>query len=213
MAFPFQVFDDATEALEAVSRASVLGVELGAETLLVYCGVGVPEGVSREAAVARAGYVAGRYADAAAPLTIALEPIGRAGLMPGPDEALAVATASGRNNVGIMMDTCHYYVSEIPSERVRAIPADKLLLVHINDVEDRPVTDLAEHHRLMPGLGVLPLREDLAALQDTGYDGYLSVEIFRPEYWSQPIAVTVRQAHAALAGVMIDAGVGAGATL
>jgi 2-keto-myo-inositol isomerase len=111
-----------------------------------------------------------------------------------------------------MMDTCHYYVSEVPPERVRAIPREKLLLVHINDAEDRPVTELQEHHRLMPGLGVLPLREDLQALQDIGYDGYLSLEIFRPEYWAQPIAITVRQAHAALVGVMNDAGVGAGAT-
>jgi 2-keto-myo-inositol isomerase len=207
MAFSLEVFGDPSDALTEVSHAAELGAALGAPTLLVFCATGIPEGMSREDAIERAGEVAARYADAAAPLSIALEPIGRTGLMPGPDDALEIAAASGRENVGIMMDTFHYYLSEVPTERVRAIPREKLLIVHINDSEDRPVAELQDGHRLMPGLGVLPLVEDLRALHDLGYDGHLSLEIFRQEYWDQPIERTVPQAHAALVGVMEQAGV------
>ena len=39
--------------------------------------------------------------------------------------------------------------------------------------------------RLLPGLGILPLREMMAAFRDIGYDDVASVEIFRPEYWDR----------------------------
>jgi 2-keto-myo-inositol isomerase len=44
---------------------------------------------------------------------------------------------------------------------------------------------LTDAHRLLPGLGVLPLKEIIEALRQIGYDGVASVEIFRPEYWER----------------------------
>jgi 2-keto-myo-inositol isomerase len=62
----------------------------------------------------------------------------------------------------------------------------KLIYVfHINDAEDLPREALQDRHRLLPGLGILPLRDLIAAFRRIGYDKVASVEIFRPEYWDK----------------------------
>jgi len=207
MAFQLEVFGDAAPHLENLRRASRLAVDLDCPTLLTYCVAEIPRNMSHDEALGRAAERAGAYADAAAPVSIALEPIGRAELMGGPDAAREIAARSGRPNVGIMMDTFHYYLSQVQPDRIRAVPAESMLIVHINDCEDLPIESLGDHHRLMPGLGILPLAEDLAALRDIGYTGFLSLEIFRPEYWALPVPETVRLGISTLTEVMARSGV------
>ena len=48
------------------------------------------------------------------------------------------------------------------------------------------------------GRGVLPLDMFLSILKDKGYEGVLSVEIFREEYWKQVPETIARDAKAAL---------------
>ena len=98
--------------------------------------------MAKEAALDAAAARAARYAEAAAPMKIALEPIGRTALMGGPTAALDIARRSGQPNVGIMMDTFHYYLSQVPDADIRAIPRETLLIVHVNDSEDRPIPEL-----------------------------------------------------------------------
>jgi 2-keto-myo-inositol isomerase len=43
--------------------------------------------------------------------------------------------------------------------------------------------DITDGHRLYPGDGVVPLQDILGAVRATGWDGVLSVELFREEYW------------------------------
>ena len=121
-------------------------------------------------------------------------------------QALAIARLAGRANIGVMLDTFHQYLSQAPVEEIRAIPREMLLIVHINDAEDRPSGELQDRHRLYPGLGILPLQEDLGMLRAIGYDGYVSVELFRPEYWAQPVEQVVREAKRTLDGALDLAG-------
>ena len=100
------------------------------------------------------------------------------------------------------MDTFHYYKSGVAPAEVRRIPRETLLTVHINDCEDRPLLELNDGHRLYPGLGVIPLRDYLQALRETGYDGFLSVEIFREEYWQDSHENIVRKSKENLDGVL-----------
>ena len=71
---------------------------------------------------------------------------------------------------------------------------EKLLLVHINDAEDLPIEQLRDANRLHVGRGVLPLLGTLETLNGIGYNGFLSIEIFRAEYWRQPLEQVVREA-------------------
>ena len=61
---------------------------------------------------------------------------------------------------------------------------------------------LEDRHRLLPGIGILPLKEIVAALKRIGYDRVTSVEIFRPEYWERDPAELAREARAAAARVL-----------
>ena len=55
---------------------------------------------------------------------------------------------------------------------------------------------------MLPGLGILPLREIIAAFRRIGYDDNASVEIFRPEYWERDPFELAREAKAAVENVL-----------
>jgi len=84
-----------------------------------------------------------------------------------------------------MVDTFHLYKSGVTLEEIKSIPVEKLLLVHVGDCEDAPREKLGAEHHVYPGLGVVPLVDIFRILRDKGYKGFLSVEIFRQDYWKE----------------------------
>ena len=46
-----------------------------------------------------------------------------------------------------------------------------------------PKEELNDFKRLYPTLGVLPVAEMLRIPRDQGFEGYVTVEMFRQEYW------------------------------
>jgi 2-keto-myo-inositol isomerase len=48
------------------------------------------------------------------------------------------------------------------------------------------------------GEGILPLDHDLKLIKSIGYDGFLSVEIFREDYWREPVGKVIADAKAAI---------------
>jgi 2-keto-myo-inositol isomerase len=93
-------------------------------------------------------------------------------------------------NVGMVIDTCHWFAGDSTLESIHQVNAQKLAVFHINDVEAMPKEKIEDAHRLFPGDGVIPLKEIIAAVRAIGFDGVASVEIFRPEYWKRkPLAV------------------------
>jgi 2-keto-myo-inositol isomerase len=197
MAFNLAPFATDDVDLERFKRGVLAAQTLGAPMLLTFCYAAIPPGMTRDAALAKAGERAAIYAEAAGPTKIALEPIGRSELMGGPSAALDIARRSGAGNVGIMMDTFHYWKSQVSDADILAIPKEKLFIIHVNDSEDLPPADAKDSHRMHMGRGILPLDHDLKLWRQIGYDGYLSVEIFREEYWKQPVDTVVGDAKAA----------------
>lgn len=199
MAFDLAPFATDNVVLDRFKRGAEAAQELGAPILLTFCFAAIPEGMTHQAALEIAGRRAALYAKAAGPVKIALEPIGRTKLMGGPTSALKIAELSGSPSVGIMMDTFHYYLSQVPDAEILAIPREKLFIVHVNDSEDRPIPELKDAHRVHVGDGILPLKHDLELIKRVGYDSYLSVEIFNESYWKQPVDKVVSDAKASLA--------------
>ncbi|HEX3348280.1 MAG TPA: sugar phosphate isomerase/epimerase [Acetobacteraceae bacterium] len=197
MAFNLDPYAGPAPGLERLRLGARYAAELGAPILLTYCKEMVLEGETLDVCRARAVERVAMFADAAAPVAIALEPIGRTTVMGTPQAALDIAARVGRANVGIMMDTFHYHRSGVTLADVAKIPREKLLIVHVNDSEDRPREELRDAHRLHLGLGILPLVETLRLLHQMGYDGFLSVELFRQDYWNQDVAQVVRDSKAA----------------
>ncbi|MBV9215286.1 MAG: sugar phosphate isomerase/epimerase, partial [Acidobacteria bacterium] len=90
-----------------------------------------------------------------------------------------------RGSVGNVMDSYHFYAGDSSFEAIDALDPNKLFIFHINDAEDLPKSELNDSKRLYPGLGILPIKEIKKRLDQIGYDGPVSVEIFRPEYWER----------------------------
>ncbi len=105
-------------------------------------------------------------------------------------QAWEIVQATDRPNVGMVIDTCHFYAGGSTIESIKNIAPRRLAIFHINDVESMPKEKITDAHRLFPGDGVIPLGEIVNAIRATGFDGVASVEIFRPEYWQRdPLAV------------------------
>ena len=204
MAFPFVAFGDRSQALASLERWRPVAKAIGAPTMLCFAGDAPPQEMNRDDAVQAAARAAADYAAIAARsgLNIALEPIGGLHFMGGPEDALAVASRCAADNVGIMMDTFHYYKSGVSLERIAAIPMKKMLIVHVNDAPDRPKAELSDAMRVYCGLGDIPLVEEFRILRDNGYAGYLSVEIFNRDYWADELENIVRNAKRTLDDVL-----------
>jgi len=207
MAFPFFAFDLARQSdqIVRVARYAQLAQQLDSDVLLCFTADSPPETMGIAEAIELAGKAAQLYGEASGQFGVkcALEPIGGAGFMPGPRQALATTGASTSPFVGMMMDTFHYHKSGVPLEEVRRIPPDQLLIVHVNDVPDVPRERLTDSHRLYPGHGALPLVETFRILRDDlRYTGYLSIEIFNPAYWADEQESVIRNAKEAIDEVL-----------
>jgi 2-keto-myo-inositol isomerase len=86
-------------------------------------------------------------------------------------------------NVGVIIDMCHFYTGGSTVEEMQGLNPASLYIVHMDDTEPGDPAKLVDADRLLPGDGVIPLREYIAGLQAIGYRGAYSLELFRPEYW------------------------------
>jgi 2-keto-myo-inositol isomerase len=118
------------------------------------------------------------------------------------DLAHEIVRRAERQNLGLVIDSFHFYAGGSTIEMIEAVDPKLIYVFHINDAENRPREQLLDKHRLLPGLGILPLHEMIAAFRKIGYDKVASVEIFRPEYWRRDPFELAREAHAATERVL-----------
>lgn len=116
--------------------------------------------------------------------------------------AWAIVQAANRPNLGIVVDTAHYYTGGSTAESLGVITPERLVVLHINDLEDVPTPEITDSHRLYPGDGVVPLRDILSAIRATGWDGVVSVELFRAAYWREDPLSVARTAKAKTVAVV-----------
>jgi sugar phosphate isomerase/epimerase len=85
------------------------------------------------------------------------------------------------NNIGLLIDSFHWYTSGATIENILMLRADQVVHVHINDAPNRPLKEQMDFERLLPGEGVINLKGFLRTLAQVGYDGYVAVETFNKE--------------------------------
>ena len=165
----------------------------------------LPAGVGREGVVEESARVLGELGRVAERhgVALAFEFLGQPGCSVQTLElAHEIVSQVARPDVGLVIDSFHFYAGASTIESIEALDPARLFIFHINDAEDRPRGELEDRHRLLPGLGILPLREIIAALRRAGYDRVASVEIFRPEYWERDPHELAREAYAAASSVV-----------
>jgi 4-hydroxyphenylpyruvate dioxygenase len=99
-------------------------------------------------------------------------------------DAWEIVRRADHANVGLILDSFHTLARKIDVGSIRAIPKDKLFLVQLADAPqiDMDLIYWSRHFRNMPGEGDLPVRDFMRAVAATGYDGYLSLEIFNDQF-------------------------------
>jgi sugar phosphate isomerase/epimerase len=99
-------------------------------------------------------------------------------------EATFVAIESGHPDACILADVYHLHKGGSPHQGLALLNGDKLPLFHVNDYPASPGREtIKDEERVWTGDGVAPLHDIFATLQDIGFAGYLSLELFNPNYW------------------------------
>jgi 2-keto-myo-inositol isomerase len=101
------------------------------------------------------------------------------------DQAIRVVEKVNLPNVGLTVDTFHVYISRSDPARLSRLGKNGLVLVHVNDSEPGDIVKLADSNRVFLGEGAIPLAKFRDSMVSASYDGYVSLELLRPEYWER----------------------------
>ena len=99
-------------------------------------------------------------------------------------DAWEVVRRAGHPAVGLVLDSFHVLARGTDLAALRAIPRDRIFLVQMADAPklDMDYLSWSRHYRCFPGQGELPIGPFMEALQATGFDGLLSLEIFNDSF-------------------------------
>ena len=99
-------------------------------------------------------------------------------------DAWEAVRRAGHPAVGLVLDTFHTLSRHTDLKAMRSIPPDRIFLVQVADapILDMDLLSWSRHFRNFPGQGDLPVLDFMEALQSTGYDGPLSLEIFNDQF-------------------------------
>jgi len=109
-------------------------------------------------------------------------------------QAYDIVEEVARENVGLVLDCFHFHAMGSKREDLLQADVSKIFIVHIDDTEDFPIGFLTDEDRVWPGLGAIDLDFIFATLKAKGYDGAVSVELFRPAYYELDAEEAIRTA-------------------
>ncbi len=126
--------------------------------------------------------------------------------MPGMFELIG---AIGVPNVGLLLDSFHWFTSGGTRGDLESIMAADIVDVHINDgVPGRSQDEQVDNERMLPGeSGVIDLKTFLGVLKDKGYDGPVGTEPFSQKVKALPADQAVGRTAEAMKKVWADAAV------
>jgi len=90
------------------------------------------------------------------------------------DEALDVCDTMDSPALGVFLDTYHLWWDNRIYEKISRAKG-RIFGVHVNDFKQE--TKSLQDHGL-PGEGIIPLRQLLGAIEETGFDGFYTIEVF-----------------------------------
>ena len=97
--------------------------------------------------------------------------------------AIAAETVDGIDGIDLVLDSCHWHASG--SEPLDSYPVERIGLVHLNDAPAKPLREIEDADRVLPGEGVILLGDLFRQLTARRYNGPWSLETFNPEYWTE----------------------------
>jgi sugar phosphate isomerase/epimerase len=118
-------------------------------------------------------------------------------------EALMVVAESGMPEACLLADIYHMHKKGTPHASLNHCGPDTIALVHMNDYPADPTREtITDADRVMPGAGIADWGVIASALQNVGYCGYLSLELFNAEIWKRDPKLVAEEGLAAMKRVM-----------
>ena len=98
-------------------------------------------------------------------------------------EMRELIAATGAPNLGLVLDSWHWFNAEDTPEQIRELKNDQIIYVHLNDAPSGvPLDQQVDNHRTLPAAtGVINIKGFIDALIAVGYDGPASAEPFDDE--------------------------------
>jgi sugar phosphate isomerase/epimerase len=114
-------------------------------------------------------------------------------------ELKELLVAMGTDNLGVQLDSFHWFNAEESSDDLLALRSQDVITVDLNDAPNVPLDKQQDSSRELPAAtGVIPVKNFLSALLRIGYDGPIQAEPFNAALRALPI----EQACAATAAAM-----------
>ena len=112
-------------------------------------------------------------------------------------QAKAVVEETDRENVGYVFDAYNIFCNGKRNsfEEMKLVQKEKIFAVHINNADDSAPEEASQDKRRFCDQGVIQLDRFLGILKEIGYDGMVSIETFRPEYWAMEAETVIRSAY------------------
>lgn len=184
---PFRDFEgmpepQRTRGFARAKRKFALMNELGAGAILVCSNVSPLSlgGIDRAAEDLRAlGEIAGGFG-----IDVGFEALAWGRHVHDYRDAWEIVRRADHGRVGVILDSWHMLARGLPVDPVRSIPADRITFVQLADAPrmDMDLLQWSRHFRNFPGQGDLPVDAFMQAVLATGYDGWLSHEIFNDRF-------------------------------
>ena len=200
----FRTPEDYEKIRAECEELSAIAGEIGCPYVVVVPGK-LPENATKDAIIDESVRVLNELGDIAEKynVSLAFEFLGQTDCsVQTLDLAEEIVEKVNRKNIGVVIDTFHFYAGNSSFEAIDKLNPEKLFIFHINDAENLPKEKLTDAQRLYPGLGILPIKEIKEHFDKIGYNRMASIEIFRPEYWEQDPFEVAKKAKAATEEVL-----------
>jgi len=111
--------------------------------------------------------------------------------------AKEIVDAVNRDNLGYTLDAYNLFQYNKSNDfsYIEALPAEKIFAVHLNNADDVPLDEISQADRRFCDSGIIDISAFLEAIKRTGYDGMISIETVRPEYWEKPCMEVIKEAY------------------
>ncbi|HEY6737883.1 MAG TPA: sugar phosphate isomerase/epimerase family protein, partial [Actinopolymorphaceae bacterium] len=118
-------------------------------------------------------------------------------------ELLELIAEVGGDNVGVVLDTFHWYTAGETVDDLLALSADRIVAVDVNDAPSGRDRDAQiDQERMLPGAtGVIDASAFVGALRTVGYAGPVKVEPFNADLRALPPRDAVAATARSLAGL------------
>lgn len=122
-------------------------------------------------------------------------------------EMKELEVAIGTNNLGIQLDSWHWYNAQETGADIESLRNRQVVTVDLNDAPRLPLDQLLDNHRELPAAtGVIPVKVFLDALAAIGYDGPIQAEPFNAQLRAMPLEQAVAATAAAMRKAFSEAG-------